>query len=643
VDEDSINEQERTVELSVSSEFPVRRYYGYEILDHKKSSIRLDRLKDGAAVRKTHWGDQIGVVEKVIGIVDKKLRIKARFSEDNPEADIVFKDIVKKIRRNVSLYYDIYDVVFEEEKEGVSTVRVMDWEPIHISIEPDGADPTVGVGRSADSQPMIFPINADAPIEEQIENFNNKNERGIKILFTNNNTRSKKTMTPEELAAQQAAQEAAITAARTEGESRAAERIADIISVVDDFQKQVPGLNLREKAESFIKDPKKNGTDFYREVVKPGLKDPVALKTPDTQVGLSDKETRDYSITKVVLYQMGKVDSKDVGMELEASRALESKLGLKRNFKNSIFLPDEVMNRRRSIKVGNLTSAARDLLIGTPASGGLLVRDNYIAQSFIELLQNAMVFKLAGVEMLTGLKGEIPMNRELDNYAYYHVGEGSGPSKSSITFGQEKMVPKKAGALAKYSYEFLMQAELGLNETVEAYIERRLAVACALGADKDIYNGTGSNYQPKGIKNWTGVGGVVGANFNRARALQMEGQLFTANAQELGTMKFISRGTTRSILKDKKISEVGDLYLVKDDNKMIGYDYNLITNQVDAGDLLFGIWSQMIVGYWNQVEIAANPFGADEFAAGDVLVRALQALDVFVANPGAFSIAEGVN
>ena len=57
-------EDNRLVEVAFSSEEPVERYYGLEILDHGAKSVRLDRLTDGAPVLVGHDpDDQVGVVE----------------------------------------------------------------------------------------------------------------------------------------------------------------------------------------------------------------------------------------------------------------------------------------------------------------------------------------------------------------------------------------------------------------------------------------------------------------------------------------------------------------------------------------------------------------------------------------------------
>ena len=634
VDRDAAVDEEMILPMSVSSEYPVETWFGFEILDHKRASIIMDRFNDGGSLRDTHWGDQVGNIQKPkIDTEQRKLRVDARFSVHNDRADLLYKDYRDGYRKNVSLSFIIHEIVLEREADGVAYYRVTKWEPLHVALVPDPADPSVGVGRNANDEPVIIPLDLNGEPEKQIEKFNNDNNKKIQIKLINN--QRSKTMPPEVLPPEQLAveQKSAVDTAVKEARESETKRCANINACTKDFKQQFK-FDLDAEAAKFIQEGR-SYEEFFT-MIRSKLKEPEALATPSTHVGLSENQVKDYSIRNIILYQLGKVEEKVVGMELEASRALAKQLN---KSTRGIFIPDEIMRRRREINFNKLTPRERDLVVGTDASGGYLVKDQYVSRSFIELLQNASVFVRAGVDILTGLVGDIPMNRELDNYTYYWAAEGSGPTKSNITFGQEKMTPKKGGALAKYSYEFLQQASIA----VEAYVERRLALACALGADRAIGYGSGSAAQPKGLKNWTGIGSALGTGFDRSRALTMEGQLYTANAQDLGTMKWIARGTSRAILKDRRVDAGSGIFLCNDANQMIGHDFSLVSNQVDAGDLFFGIWNQIIVGYWNEVEILANPFDATGYPAGDILVRALQSLDVFVANPAAFSLAPGVN
>jgi len=146
----NIDKEERTVELSFSSEEPVSRYFGTEILDHKASSVDLSRLNNKAAVLEDHQGGQIGVV---LGakIKDGKGMAKVKFSQVGRGAE-VWQDIVDGIRSNISFGYQVRNLTLEEENEGEDPIyRSMDWMPFEISVVGVPADATIGIGRSKEN------------------------------------------------------------------------------------------------------------------------------------------------------------------------------------------------------------------------------------------------------------------------------------------------------------------------------------------------------------------------------------------------------------------------------------------------------------------------------------------------------------
>lgn len=147
VERDGIDQEARTAWLSIASERPYERWWGIEVLDHKKQSIRDERLRAGAALLVGHDpGDQVGVVEKFEITAQKKLRILARFGR-SARAEEIWQDVLDGIRRNTSVGYIIHDLVLEKSEEGINTYRVTDWEPLEGSLVSIPADPSVGLGR----------------------------------------------------------------------------------------------------------------------------------------------------------------------------------------------------------------------------------------------------------------------------------------------------------------------------------------------------------------------------------------------------------------------------------------------------------------------------------------------------------------
>jgi HK97 family phage major capsid protein len=162
VDRAGIDENARTVWLSIASEAPYERWWGIEILSLESGAIRSARLASGAPLLVGHdTGDQIGVIDDYT-IAGKRLRVKARFSRSQ-RAEEIFQDVVDGIRINASVGYIIHDLVLEKQEEEVSTYRVTDWEPLEGSLVAVPADITVGVGRAHQ------PITERTPMEREQE------------------------------------------------------------------------------------------------------------------------------------------------------------------------------------------------------------------------------------------------------------------------------------------------------------------------------------------------------------------------------------------------------------------------------------------------------------------------------------------
>jgi HK97 family phage major capsid protein len=65
-----------------------------------------------------------------------------------------------------------------------------------------------------------------------------------------------------------------------------------------------------------------------------------------------------------------------------------------------------------------------------------------------------------------------------------------------------------------------------------------------------------------------------------------------------------------------------------------------VSTQMPAASMLFGDWSQIVVGEWGALELAMNPYA--NFPAGIVGFRAFVTVDVGVRQAAAFSYASGI-
>lgn len=151
---DSVNEEERSIELSFSSEEPYDRWFGTEILEHKSESIDLTRLNQIGVLLFNHDYDKvIGRIEKA-WVENNRGKAKVVFDTDE-DSEKIYQKVKSGTLKGVSVGYRVNN--WEEVEQGALSIDgrfqgpcsiATRWMPYEISIVSVPADPTVGVGRS---------------------------------------------------------------------------------------------------------------------------------------------------------------------------------------------------------------------------------------------------------------------------------------------------------------------------------------------------------------------------------------------------------------------------------------------------------------------------------------------------------------
>jgi HK97 family phage prohead protease len=132
------------ISFSLSSETPVERFYGNEILIHSKAAVRMDRLNGRAMplLFNHNPDDVIGMVDSG-DVRDKRLFVEAHLFDTARAREV--GAMLEGGLRNVSVGYRIHDA---EEDRKTNEIRVTDWEPYEASVVSIPADQSVGFGRS---------------------------------------------------------------------------------------------------------------------------------------------------------------------------------------------------------------------------------------------------------------------------------------------------------------------------------------------------------------------------------------------------------------------------------------------------------------------------------------------------------------
>lgn len=312
---ETIEQESRKVELAFSSEFPVERYFGREVLDHEKADLSFLNSGRAPLLLDHETKNQIGVIESALIGKDRVGRATVRFGK-SARAEEIFQDVIDGIRLNVSVGYDILDMAREErEEEGsLSTFRVA-FRPLEISIVSIPADETVGVGRK-----------------------NNENKVEVKMT----EVKEKPQVDVESIT--------------KDVREKEVHRIREIEALGDKHDQRDAATEAIRQGMSV---PEFKGVLLERIASQP-------IKLP-SEVDMSPKEQQEYSLLRAINASITGNWSK-AGFERELSQEIEQKC---KRSPRGFYVPTNIQWGQRDLTVGTATAGGN--LVGTDHRGDLFI------------------------------------------------------------------------------------------------------------------------------------------------------------------------------------------------------------------------------------------------------------------------------
>lgn len=630
---------DETLTFSFSSEAPVERWFGREILLHEPGAMDLSRLNDGAPWLWNHERNTVlGVVEKAWLGDDRRLYSTVKWSPNTTERGTEeYKrrnDIEAGITRNVSFAYEIREI--EERADGF---YVTSWSVLEVSSVSVPADQSVGLGRAMDDpwvedqgkrepEPVAKPVAVDSPEPEAEEVHSLKDEQTAERTEPQQET----PMSTE------------INVAEVQQDARRAERerVAAIRGMVEQFELS------NDLAEKLINDDAT--VDAARAVVMEQIgmrKVEYTGRVHDAgaaNLGLSEREKRQFSLCRLINHMMdpSAKTAAEAGYELEVCRAaadLQAKT-LNKSARGHL-IPWEVLGANRAAETPGQVA-------GVFGDGGALVGTNRLDAQFIDLIRNRSAFLNSGLTMLSGLEGNVEIPKKLGTSTYYFVGENVDVTNSKLAFGLVNMIPRTIGVRVPVSRRAMIQS----SPDVENLVRLDMAESVALGMDYTIGYGTGSNGQPLGIINTAGIGSVTlggGTSINFPTNLgggsgnggdwgdyvDLETAI-AANNLDAGSMRYVMNSSVRGALKQTlRASAAGSDYIMTDAGEVNGYPVT-VSNQMQTNDVLFGNFADCVVGMWSGLDLIVDPF--TQSASGQTIITVHQDFDVAVRRPQSFAL-----
>lgn len=588
------------IEMAISSEAPVERWFGYEVLRHTKDAIDLSRLNDGRhpLLLNHNTEKQIGVMTKSWLDDDKKLRGKARFSA-SPLGQEIKADVDDEIRTLISVGYMI-DEIIEQPADGVAEGRkftaeeferemralhgenfyragpsacrakgsepptyvVTRWQPFEVSVVPIPADVDVGVGRAAGAAapPEVKPATQAAP----------PTPTTIERIQTVDTPTQKK---PEELER---------------------DRTAGIMTLGEQYSKYVD--------QKTISDAIRNGrsVEQFRETVM----EKMASKHTDTselQIGMERKEVQRYSLCRAVVASITGDWSK-AGLERSASQAMEKLLG---HAPGGFYVPYDAFKR--------------DFNVGTGSEAGNLVATELRTDLFVDVLRNNLVLSGLGIRILAGLSSTVDIPKKTVAGTLGMVTEIQALTETNPNTGKVTLSPKRMGAFVEYSKQALIQASM----PIEGMLRDDLLQGLAVLLQDQVINGSGSGANMRGIRNTSGIGSVVGGTNGLALAwthiVDLESACANVNAEPdrlsgycvntkfRGTSKKTQKGTNLPFIWDSGGAPLNGYRAAV--TNTVPSNLTKGTSTTICSSAIFGSdWSMSVLGLFGAPDIVVDPF-----------------------------------
>jgi HK97 family phage major capsid protein/HK97 family phage prohead protease len=617
--------EDATVRLSfpLSSETPVERWFGREVLSHGDGAVMLDRIKGGAAplLFNHNWNDPIGMIDGG-RVKDGRLYVDAHLFDTARAKEV--EAMIRGGLRNVSVGYEIEELTEDKKTETFTATR---WLPLEGSVCTVPADAGVGIGRQADDSAkpvrVVRAADAEAPPTEPKPAA----------------TRAAEVTTPAAPAAlhRSIAVSDQVNAAAGVPNAEQKPVTLDPLQIERDRRQAIANLCRANKIDSRIEEQwcrdgvrlEEVSGKILEIIEERGKSRPTAM----SDLGLSRSETQRFSLFRAIR-AMKTPTAENINAaayELECSRELAKRL--QREGSGNIFIPGEVLQR----PLGE--AATRAMAVVPGGKGGYMVDTTNMG--FLDILRARSVSMRMGARRLPGLVGNVTLTRQTGKGSVsWQAGEHATITAADQALGQLSMTPKTAIAITDVSEQALRQT----SGAMEAFVMADLAADIAIdGVDYTAINGVGGA-QPMGIKNTPGVAsGQDAAAATYAKILAFVSTAGAANAIR-GNPGFVTNTAGASVLMQKQRFSGTDTPLWTGnmlDGQCVGFNA-MSSEQMASGNLIFGSWDEMVIGEWGVLELATDN-GGTRFNTATVGIRAMWMVDVLVRYPQAFVVSTNLS
>ncbi|MFZ5617556.1 MAG: phage major capsid protein [Pseudomonadota bacterium] len=346
-----------------------------------------------------------------------------------------------------------------------------------------------------------------------------------------------------------------------------------------------------------------------------------------------EAECRAFSLTRAIAAASGL--GVDNGREREVSAELQRRSG---NRFQGIAVPMEVFQRRvtrRDLEKRVITTAAP---AGGP--GANIIATDFRGDQFIDVLRAKLVTTELGATVLSGLVGNVDVPRLKASAATGWVAENAAITPSDHQSDKVSLTPKHVGCITEFSRNMLLQTA----PAIEGLIRDDFAKILAQALDAAAIKGGGSN-EPDGVLSQAGLDTTVSmATPSWAKVLDLIDIVEEADA--VGTGFLMRPLAAKKLRQTVRVASTDSRFVMEEPDKLA--DYMAVRSTlvpIDtvptpyATSIIFGQWSDLLIGYWSAFDLLVNPYESTAYSKGNVSVRGMLTADIAVRHVESFAAA----
>lgn len=663
-------EKDPLYEIVASSETPVERWFGREILSHAKGAIDTSYLKRNAAFLENHDPHTfLGAVKDFQVGDDRKLRTFIQWS-GNAHAQEVRRDVDAGLRTQVSLGYKPMKAKVTKRGDPATgepdEVTLTRWMPYEISSVTIAADVVgsgvVSRGAATDEQFDVEIEGGDGDVPRG-EGSRMKIKNGVAVNEGDGDAAGADAAvaTVEQRAAWEENKPPAVVVGATSGGEELnvadeAVRLARAFKVPDDRLSSwlTRKLTLNEIKAEIVDHIKTTGRPMNREA---------------SAVELGPADRKRYSYRRAIKTAVDAIlTGKGFdGLEGEVHRTMEKNLAEispDGKYRGGILVPgrlngehldDDELRYRAAWQKQRMTRAyPMDSGTATEGAEGVFTFQG----EWIDMLRQRMIAFVLGSRTLPGLKGKVGFPRQTGaNAATWFTEEAAAISDTMLATDLVTLIAKTLMATTGWTRQLINQESVG----IESIVRNDLIAIMGRAIDAAVFIGAGSGGVPKGIALQSGVGTVdfgAGAGADAqpswAKICKMLGVLGDAGADN-GRVGFATTPlVATSAMAIAKFTNTGFPIWEGDaaSGGRIGTYPAAASNAVGKAWLagaptggaehgfICGNFEESIVGFWDPIEFVVDPYTLKK--RGIIELTAFQMVDHVVRHAASFVLGQNV-